>query len=136
MLTDDTIPWFHFHFLPVAPDFSERKNVNNIVVPQTGHFTHTWTNQPIDLKRQVSVLIISHHNSRKETGQDTLKTPNVLNQDKYNLESYSEGTLKIIWSEIPDPGHHWGSSYASVPSFSEISFVGWLGIPGHKTLSS
>ena len=44
---------------------------------------------------QVSVWVITHSDFRKETGQDAFKTPHVLNQDKHNLESYSEGTLKM-----------------------------------------
>ena len=79
----------------MACDFSERKNVNNIALLQAGHFTHTWANQPADLNSQVSVWMITHKDSREKTGQDTFKTPHVLNQDKQNLESYSEGTLKM-----------------------------------------
>lgn len=51
--------------------------------------------QTANLNSQVSVWMITHSDSRKETGQDAFKTPHVLNQDKHNLESYSEGTLKM-----------------------------------------
>ena len=92
--------WWHcplisLSFLAGGLWLSEIKNVNNIALPQTGRFTHTWANQPADLNSQVSVWVITHSDSRKETGQDAFKTPHVLNQDKHNLESYSEGTLKM-----------------------------------------